>query len=570
MFFVIKINVVHRLFDMNPGKYNLNMSALNCMKDKDGYCIHNPAPKTQFNADANKSSQLNHKEEVAVSESESEDCARINSIDKWPRVSKRLWKLKQQKSQQVNAKRMRLISESDHIIELGVEDVVMKNNPDESAITVNNPVTDVNIPLEENPDTHKEDIQEVVEIPTSINQNKKPKPQFRSTHFDIRSSPIKLPSALVRKFQLDPQKVTKMRSFEVQILRPLALGPDNDGSENSTCQEPVQTFEVTLGENNLQEDTALNDALTYNIPEDWEINEPNDEAHQKLLFESSLAHEKDVLGSTSINLKEKTCLFEPPSKPNILVSTMIHDDKTNDLIEPSLIHVNEEANCLFETSDPNLLDIKDNTNGYFESSAFHEKTSSDSVIDPSMIHVNDKSFEAALSNVRERLNNLFEPAILHTKCNSMIEAKSINTFDSTLSHLKERSSSLYEAGLAHVKDKDTLIGPSLIHVKENNVYDSISHRKDDLIEPMIHDKSNVLIDSTLMDVKDDLRSGVNIDDDENDLNAGDPRLLSSEGQSVLNFLESLGSEPLGLAYPEADIRNNSVDFQLDLFSFNSA
>lgn len=555
---------------MNPGKYNLNMNALNCMKDKDGYCVHNPAPKTQFNGDVHKSSQLNHKEDVAISESESEDCARINSVDKWPRVSKRLWKLKQQKSQKVNAKKMRLISESDQFIELGVEDVIIQNNPDESAITLNNTVirNDVNIPVAENVDKHKEDKQEIVEIPTSNNQSIKPKPQFRSTHFDIRSSPIKLPSALVRKFQLDPQKVTKMRSFEVQILRPLALGTNSDGSENCTHQEPLQTFEVTLGDNNLQRDTVMNDELTYHIPEDWGISEPNDEAHHKLLFESSLAHEKDVLGSTSMNIKEKTCLFEPSSKPNILVSTMIHDDKTNESIEPSLIHVKEKSNCLFETSEPNLLDMKENTNVYFESPAIHGKTSSDSLINPSMIHVNDKSFEAALSNVRDRLNNLFEHEILHTKSETLIEKKSSSTFDSTLSHVKERSSSLYDSGLMHIKDKDTLIGPSLIHVKENNVYNSISHRKDDLIEPMIHDKSNVLIDSSLMDVKDDLRSEVNIHD-ENDLNTGDPRLLS-EGQSVLNFLESLGNEHLGLAYPETEIRNNSVDFQLDLFSFNGS
>lgn len=545
------------------------MNALNCMKDKDGYCIHNPAPKTQFNADVNKSSQLNN-EEVAISESESEDCARINSVDKWPRVSKRLWKLKQQKSQKANAKRMKLISESDQFIELGVEDVVVQNEPDERAITLNNSVTrkDINMPLAENTDRDTEDRQEIFEIPTSINQSKKPKPQFHSTHFDIRSSPIKLPSALVRKFQLDPQKMTKMRSFEVQILRPLTLGTDNDESQNSTHQVPVQTFEVTLGENNLQGDTAINDELTFHNPEDWEISEPKGETHHNL-FESSLTHEKDVLESTLMDIKEKICLFEQSPKPNILVSTMIHDDKTNNSIEPSLIHIQEKSNCLFETSDPNLLDIKKNPSGYFEPSAIHVKISSDSVIDPSMIHVNDKTFEAALSNVRERSNNLFESTILHRKSNTLIDTKSHDIFDSTLSHINQRTSSMYDSGLMHMKDKDSLIGPSLIHVEGNNVYDSISHRKDDLIEPMIHNKSNVLIDSTLMNEKDDLGSPVDIGD-ENDLNAGDPRLLSSEGQSVLNFLESLGNEPLGLAYPETEIRNNVVDFQLDLFSFNSS
>lgn len=553
---------------MTPGKYNLNMNALNCMKDKDGYCIHNPAPKTQFNADYNKSMQLNN-EDVAISESESEDCARINSVDKWPRVRKRLWKLKQQK---VSAKRMKLVSESDNFIELGVDDVVIQNDLDESAINLNrnSPVirTDVNLPLAESIDRNNEERQEIVEIPTSVNQSKKPKPQFRSTHFDIRSSPIKLPSALVRKFQLDPQKMTKMRSFEVQILRPLSLGTGNDDSQNTTQQEPIQTFEVTLGENNLQEDTAINDELTFHNPEDWCITEPSGETHD-LLFEPSLSRdEKDVLDSTLMTIKEKSSLFEQSSKPNILVSTMIHDDKTKNSIEPSLIHITEKSDCLFKTSNSNIMDIGKNPSGYFEPSAIHVKISSDSLIDPSMIHVDDKSFEAALSTVRERSNHLFEPAMLHTKSNSLIDAKTNDMFDSSLPHLHQRSSSLYDSGLMHMKDKDSLIGPSLIHVNGNNIYNSCSQGNDNLMEPMTHDKSNVLIDSALMDVKEDLRSEVDIGD-ENDLNGDDSRLLS-EGQSVLNFLESLSNEPLGLAYPETEIRNNVADFQLDLFPFNSA
>lgn len=74
LFFVMKINVAHRLFDMNPGKYNLNVNASKNIKDEESYCVHNPAPYIQFNADVNKYSQVNLKKEFAISESEREDC----------------------------------------------------------------------------------------------------------------------------------------------------------------------------------------------------------------------------------------------------------------------------------------------------------------------------------------------------------------------------------------------------------------------------------------------------------------------------------------------------------------
>lgn len=85
-------------------------------------------------------------------------------------------------------------------------------------------------------------------------------------------------------------------------------------------------------------------------------------------------------------------------------------------------------------------------------------------------------------------------------------------------------------------------------------------------------RSNSLIEPALLHIKEDHE---NIDklpigndlNTNNHLTESDNRLLSNQNSSVLNFLDSLGSECL--SYPETEIRNNAVDFQLDLFSFSN-
>ncbi|XP_059059493.1 uncharacterized protein LOC131852782 isoform X2 [Achroia grisella] len=372
---------IGKLFGMNPGKYNFTMDALTCIKDKDGYCRHNPPPKTnQFNADLSKPSQLwlsKHNKEIANTENDIGDCARINAVDKWPTASKRIWKLKQQKSQELKAKRIRISSESDSVIELGVEDLINFNAPNEQS-AINMSPKSINV-LDNNSISNDKNNDEIITqesntvIANPIKHKKGPHTQFHSTHFDIRSSPIKTSATLVNKIKIDPEKIAQYS--RVQMIRPLDL---DKGQNSATQPQEIAT-------------------------------QPNSDDNcdlQELLRES---------------LIELTC-----KEPVVTNDINFHTTKNWDM--------------------NSSVDKTDN----------------------------------------------------YMKTNSLIE-------------------------------------PSLIHVKDNDQLDKL---------PL---------------------NNINQSDH---LSSSDNRLQTDQGQSVLNFLESLGNECL--AYPETDIRNNTVDFQLDLFSFHNS
>ncbi|KAJ0179583.1 hypothetical protein K1T71_005295 [Dendrolimus kikuchii] len=247
---------VGRLFGMNPGKYNLDVDALTCVKNKDGYCVHNPPvtdsqPEIYYDA--------NIPENISI---EIDDCARINSVEKWPTVNKRIWKLKQQKSDELEAKRMKLISESDdNLIELGMEEFI-QNNVD-NVQSDDNEDCDTNVPVND--------------------QSKKPKMnhvQFHSTHFDIRSSPIKPSSTVFRKFQITPDKLV-----EVKKLSSLPVNKDSqkdciipNNSENS-INDIFEHIGLTCKENENRE---------MNL-KDWKLNHLFDSS-----FNKDCGFEKDL------------------------------------------------------------------------------------------------------------------------------------------------------------------------------------------------------------------------------------------------------------------------------------
>lgn len=524
---------------MNPGKYNLNMEALNCVKEKDGHCVHNPPPKSnQFNSDMSKPSQLwlsKHNEEIANNEAETEDCARIHSVDKWPTVSKRIWKIKQQKSQKLNAKKMRLTSESEPMIELGMEDTFETEK--ESAINVAQ-----NISLVEN--SEKDNIKPIINNTTSLDdQSKKPKGthiQFHSAHFDIRSSPIKQ-SALVRKFQINPDKIS---NYEVQVMRPLQKTKEiNEEIIKSNSDTTLQLQEI-FRDNVIPKDQEINNELSFDNTNWTIISAANDnQSHDSymksnILFEPTLSHDKDDLIEPSlIHVKDKSnSLFEQQSKSDSLIESLM----TKADIESTVLHNKSDTN---HTYDPPI----------------HIKTKLGTIIDSTLMYSKDKCndlFGPCLS--KERTNSLFEPSMMHMKDES-------NGLFDALSHVKDRSRNLFEPSrssslfepLIHEKEKTNMFETNLPHKESNSLYEpSMIHHKEKSFEP------------SLLHVKDD--KTLNIDMTQSDLNCNDNdnRLLSNQGQSVLNFLESLGNDCL--SYPETEIRNNSVDFQLDLFSFNSS
>lgn len=507
---------------MNPGQYNLNMEALNCVKETDGHCVHNPPQRSnQFNSDMSKPSQIwlsKHNEEIANNEAETEDCARIHPVDKWPTVSKRIWKIKQQKSQKLYAKKMRLVSENEPMIELGTEDTFETDK--ESAISLAQ-----NISLVENKESDNT-IKPIINNTTSVDdQSKKPKDkhiQFHSAHFDIRSSPIKH-SALVRKFQINPDK---MSNYEVQVLRPLE-------NTNENNEEIIKSSSDT----NLQLQEIFRDSLDL----------PKDEMNNELSFDNP---NWTMISASNDNQSHDTYM-----KSNILFEPSLTHDK-GDLIEPSLIHVNDKSNGLFdqESKSDRLIesliskaDIESLHNKDDINNTSVQIKKFNSAIDSTLLYTKDKCndlFGTSLS--KETTNSLFEPSIMNMKDES-------NGLFDALSHVKERSRNLFEPSR-----RSSLFEP-LIHVKEkSNIF----------VTSLPHKESNNIYEQSMINEKDDKSMNVDMNQSELSGNDNDSRLLSNQGQSVLNFLDSLGNDCL--SYPETEIRNNSVDFHLDLFSFNSS
>lgn len=256
---------------MEPGKYNFDIDALTCDKNKDGYCDHHPPPKP-VQSEATTQPWITVTEEaIPTKETETEDCARINSVEKWPTVNKRVWKQKQQKEK---AKRMRLASENcDTLIELGMEDMVILNRncsddcsailssqgaedkadtrlvnnkecndfsepetlclsqperlclPDSDTLCLPEPqsqaasfiTTETGTLLSSEPvRLLNTDTASLLSSDTENNLPPMKNPikngnhlQFHSAHFDIRSSPIKPSSTVFRKFQINTELLAK-------------------------------------------------------------------------------------------------------------------------------------------------------------------------------------------------------------------------------------------------------------------------------------------------------------------------------------------------------------------------
>ncbi|XP_030038776.2 uncharacterized protein LOC115454178 isoform X1 [Manduca sexta] len=296
---------VGRIFGMDPGKYDIDVNALNCVKDKDGFCVHNP-PVNQVNSEVN---QLEPTQIYITTPSEElptvmeEDCARISSAENWPTVSKRVWKLKKLKSQKLGTKKMRIETDNNSLLKLDMSQIEQQNDSPEDLNSMKMrlvfPCDDILAQL--GVDQPKEQNETVVLNTTECNkpqettdslmeQCKRPKghAQFHSTHFDIRSSPIKPTSTVFRKFQINPEKLPK---YDVQII-----GASDDIEKEQTKdfdQTSADTLQEIFRENNI--DMTCKDNV---IEHGWIItaNEKSEDGYTKSnnLIEPALLHVKDT------------------------------------------------------------------------------------------------------------------------------------------------------------------------------------------------------------------------------------------------------------------------------------
>ncbi|OWR44845.1 hypothetical protein KGM_211914B, partial [Danaus plexippus plexippus] len=217
-----KINEdVSRLLGISPGDYKLNIDALNCKKDKDGYCDHNPPPQQTKLIQTHVDIEGIIRATLQPTEAKTSDRSKMDALkatDKRPAAAKienRKQKLEQ--TNQNNAgKKIKLTSEP-QVASLSMDDIV-------SLISETKPADNVLISNEQ--------------IRNDKVFNSKPSHiQFHSAHFDIRSSPIKSSSTVFRKFQINPEKMAK---YEVQIVQPLKL--------NQLAQEMEQSIHSPVDE----------------------------------------------------------------------------------------------------------------------------------------------------------------------------------------------------------------------------------------------------------------------------------------------------------------------------------
>ncbi|XP_053600598.1 uncharacterized protein LOC128669656 [Plodia interpunctella] len=341
---------IARLFGMNPGKYNLNMDALACVKDIDGYCRHNPAPKPIV-PDMSKPQLWLNNEDKATNDNENQDCARINAVDKWPTANKRLWKIKKKYSE--NAKRMRLASDNTEnaVIDLDVDDLIsfvdkndvndLKNDTtDLSAMNINEPVQ-INGPVQSMPIIPTDVIDYMEEQPNGINQDdikqtKIPHMQFHSTHFDIRSSPIKPSAAVFCKFQIDSEKIAR---YEAQAIRPLDLD-----------KEPAKVAEDVPIQNNHTQSESIEHIQTDHLHTDTIQSDVDSVDLQSILRDEIINLScKDANVSDDLSFDATKDFFMNTDSNKSDDSFM----KSNGLIEPSLIHVKDTVDKLPVSNDLN-------------------------------------------------------------------------------------------------------------------------------------------------------------------------------------------------------------------------
>ncbi|CAH0663427.1 unnamed protein product [Chilo suppressalis] len=323
---------IGRLLGINPGKYNINVDALTCVKDKDGNCRHNPPKSNQVNSVPSATGQVLftiNNENVEL-ENKAEDSTATNLVNKRLTTQKRFWNSNQQEKQRFNAKKRREDSESSELInDVGTHDLLHFNH-DQSAINeqpnsiVNNSIgnnLDKENPLQQ--PTVNENLNNIIKLVDSSKSciSSGTHTQFHSAHFDIRSSPIKPSTGVFRKFQINPEKLAK---YDVQIIRPLELenGQTEISEESSTMlsipreNDTSDLQSIFTDDLNIQLSQSKDSCvgippeLTFDVSKDWIIQPINDKSIESFktsgLIEPSLLHENTIDNLSTGNIISDT------------------------------------------------------------------------------------------------------------------------------------------------------------------------------------------------------------------------------------------------------------------------
>lgn len=296
---------IGRLLGINPGKYNLNLEALNCEKDENGHCTHNPPPTIK------QTHEYQTKDNTRVSElNEHTELRNIHDIKANTRVSKAFHdyvkKFDNRKhaseleNQPDNGKKIKLSPEIESDRKVIDDIVAILSDADKTEHRVGTKTSLESKSLDNLGLENKVKIEHKEE---TLPKRKNTKPvhiEFRSTHFDIRSSPIKTTSTVFRKFQINPEKIAK---YDVEKIRPIQLNKLAQQIEKCTENSPK---DVVSNTNATPTDSI--EQFSFKSPE-WHM-------HQTENFTNN--------------------------KCNVLIGNQTENFlKTDLLIEPSLLHIKD-------------------------------------------------------------------------------------------------------------------------------------------------------------------------------------------------------------------------------------
>lgn len=339
--------------------------------------------------------------------------------------------------------------------------------------------------------------------------------QFHSAHFDIRSSPIKPTSTVFRKFQINPEKMTKY----VEIIRPLQLNQlanaemidDVDKISNMNAQNILSNTNIITS----KEPENLN-YTTKNWCDDSSFMKHNDFINGADQFMKP----NDVIEPALLYIKDGVKAKHAIAKESILLNGENNSKATN--------NEDDFMNCNIFTKESNHVEhelVRNEDSDLMKSNVFvgsHTLAQDNNEVMNKVTDQNDDFMKLD--------NMLIEDSLLNTQnCKIIGDITDRNDYNT-------KSNILIEPALIHnegTKDFADQAGSFM----------TSTHYADD---PTLHSNNeNIVMDVTQ-------NNEIDID-------------VSSNQGSIISFLESLGNE---LAYSETDSRNH-VDFQLDLFSFNS-
>lgn len=561
---------------MNAGKYNIDVEALNCVKDKNGYCIHNPPKINPIIRDQNKPSPHLHNSlhaDVANLDNETENCARINSVAKWPTVSKRIWKIKQ-KTHEQRAKKMRLKSESDTFIELGTEDFMFlkeEDNADVASIFPENKMDTTDI-------ISKDDEAKMLkknENAQDINCKSEPEPQserimvdelskpknnyvqFHSAHFDIRSSPIKPSSTVFRKFQINP---SKMSNYDVQVIRSLEMVNNKVDkhvpSSNSNINQHVSLPKSESNFNIQNTDNGHVSMPNSDTRQHVAIPNSNSVLHVSIsggllgtLTTSDSRQHVNIPNSQKNGLDLHTTLANPDNGLHVTMS------EPEDKLHVNMLNSNNDTHVTKSNSNNDLIDDIQNLDDRLHVTIANSHNN---------LHVTLPDTDMSISNSVDGLH------VPMTNSNGL--HLTLPSSDENLRLIIPTSEHSLDVNISNSDSLHDLFKNDVDLCKDSDVVNICPDLKDWIISTS--EKSEDGFAKSLLHVSDGVHKSLDTSPSNKNMNhcedmpslddSSDNRLLSSQSESVLNFLDTLGND----LYPETENRNNGVDFQLDLFTFH--